>query len=84
MAKPIVRNLPDDVQRASQVRAAQLVHSTEAEVCEIRTPAVKPETGIRLGKAFAALVRKVGLTNKDFEVLEQMRDKEPAEPLRFE
>jgi hypothetical protein len=30
------------------------------------------------------LGRKVGLANKDFEVLQQARDKKPAEPLRFE
>ena len=28
--------------------------------------------------------RKVGLTNEDFEVFQQVRDKTPTEPLRFE
>jgi plasmid stability protein len=37
-----------------------------------------------LGEALAALGRKVGLTNEDFEVFQQVRDKTPAEPLRFE
>jgi len=79
-----VRNLPDDVHRALRVRAAQHGHSTEAEVREILAKAVKPETRVRLGDALAALGRKIGLTNEDFEALDRVRDKTPAEPLRFE
>jgi len=30
------------------------------------------------------LGRKIGLTNENFEVFDQVRDKTPAEPLRFE
>lgn len=84
MAMLTVRNLPDDVHRALRVQAAQHGRSTEAEVREILADAVKPETRVRLGEALAALSRKVGLTNKDFEVFEQMRDKTPAKPPRFE
>src|SRR3954465_4575802 len=77
-----VRNLPDDVHRALRVRAAQHGRSTEAEVREILAAAVKPENRIRLGDALAALSREIGLTNEDFEVFDQVRDKIPAEPLR--
>ena len=84
MAMLTVRNLPDDVHRALRVRAAQHGHSTEAEVREILAKAVKPETRVRLGDALAALGRKIGLTNEDFEALDRVRDKTPAEPLRFE
>ena len=84
MAMLTVRNLPDDVHRALRVRAAQHGHSTEAEVREILATAVKPETRVRLGEALAALGRKIGLTNEDVEVFDQVRDKTPAEPLRFE
>ena len=84
MAMLTVRNLPDDVHRALRVRAAQHGHSTEAEVREILAIAVKPENRIRLGEALAALGHKIGLTNEDFEVFDQVRDKTPAEPLRFE
>ncbi|MHB8253443.1 MAG: FitA-like ribbon-helix-helix domain-containing protein [Acidiferrobacter sp.] len=84
MAILTVRNLPDDVHRALQAQAAQHGRSTEAEVREILTVAVKPETRVRLGDALAALSRKIGLTNADFEVFQQVRDKTPAEPLRFE
>jgi hypothetical protein len=37
-----------------------------------------------MGDALAELGRRVGLTNDDFAVLDQMRDKVPAEPMRFE
>ena len=84
MAMLTVRNLPDDVHRALRVRAAQHGHSTEAEVREILTIAVKPAKRVRLGEALAALGRKIGLTNEDLEVFNQVRDKAPAEPLRFE
>jgi len=84
MAMLTVRNLPDDVHRALRVRAALHGHSTEAEVREILATAVKPETRVRLGDSLAALGRKIGLTNDDFEVFQQASDKTPAEPLRFE
>ncbi len=84
MAMLTVRNLPDDVHRALRVRAAQHGRSTEAEVREILATAVKPEGRVRVGEALTALGRKIGLTNEDFEVIDRMRDKTPAEPLRFE
>jgi len=84
MAMLTVRNLPDDVHRALRVRAAQHGRSTEAEVREILALAVKPETRVRLGEALAALGRKTGLTNDDVELLNQAKDKTPAEPLRLE
>lgn len=84
MAMLTVRNLPDDVHRALRVRAAQHGQSTEAEVREILALAVKPEARIRVGDALAALGRKIGLTNDDFEVFNQVRNKTPAKPMRFE
>ena len=84
MAMLTVRNLPDDVHRALRVQAARHGRSTEAEVREILAVAVKPETRVRLGEALVALGRKAGLTNQDFEVFEQARDRTPAEPPRFE
>ena len=84
MAMLTVRNLSDDVHRALRVQAAQHGRSTEAEVREILAIAVKPESRVRLGEALAALGRKVGLTNEDFDVFQQVRDKTPAEPLGCE
>ena len=42
MATLTVRNLPDEVHRALRVRAAQHGRSTEAEIREILTLAVRP------------------------------------------
>jgi plasmid stability protein len=84
MAMLTVRNLPDDVHRALRVQAALHGHSTEAEVREILARVVKPEARVRVGDALAALGRKIGLTNEDVEILNQGRDKTPAEPLGFE
>lgn len=84
MAMLTVRNLPDDVHRALKVRAAQHGRSTEAEVREILESVVKPEVRIRMGEALAALGRKIGLTDKDFEVFKRVRDTTPAEPQGFE
>jgi antitoxin FitA len=84
MAMLTVRNLPDEVHRALRVLAARHGHSTEAEVREILANAVKPEMRVRMGDALGALGREIGLTNQDFESLDQGRDKTPAEPTRFE
>jgi antitoxin FitA len=84
MAMLTIRNLPDDVHRALRVRAAMHGHSTEAEVREILANAVKPEMRVYMGDALAALGRKLGLTNEDFEFFDQVREKTPAEPLKFE
>jgi plasmid stability protein len=84
MAMLTIRNLPDDVHRALRVRAAENGQSTEAEVRQILANAVKPETRIRLGDALAASSRKIGLSNEDLEIFSAARDKNPAEPTRFE
>jgi plasmid stability protein len=84
MAMLTVRNLPDDVHRSLRVQAALHGRSTEAEVREILAVAVKPEARVRLGDALVALALKIGLTNEDFDVFNQVRDKTPAQPLSFE
>jgi antitoxin FitA len=70
------------VHRALRVRAAQHGHSAEAEIRQILERAVKPPKRVRLGDALAAL--KVGLTDKDIAVIDKMREKSPAEPMKFE
>jgi len=84
MAMLTIRNLPDDVRRALRVRAAQHGRSTEAEVREILAIADKPESRVRLGDALASLGRNIGLANEDFDIFNQVKDKTPAEPVRFE
>ncbi|MFZ5532330.1 MAG: FitA-like ribbon-helix-helix domain-containing protein [Pseudomonadota bacterium] len=84
MAILTVRNVPDEVHRALRVRAAQHGRSTEAEVREILAAAVKPSSRVRVGDALAAIGRKLGLTNDDFAVFENVRDNTPAKPLSFD
>jgi len=84
MAKPTVRNLPDDVHRALRARAERHGRSTEAEVRDILEQAVKPESRLRMGEALAALGRKIGLTEQDLAAIERERDAKPAEPMSFE
>ena len=88
MAAVTIRNLSDAAHRALKARAAQHNRSTEAEIRAILEAAVLPEGRVRLGTALSEVSRKMGLTNADLEALEesleQVRDKRPAEPLKFE
>jgi plasmid stability protein len=84
MASITVRNLPDEVHRALRVRAARHGRSAEAEIRDILERAVKPEKRVRLGDALAALGRKAGLTDEDIAAVDQMRDRSPAKPMKFE
>lgn len=84
MAMLTVRNLPDDVHRALRVLAAQNGRSTEAEVREILSNAVLPESRLKIGDALAAIGREIGFSPSELDALTQLRDKKPAEPVRFE
>jgi plasmid stability protein len=84
MATVTVRNLPDEVHRALRMRAAMHGRSTEAEIREILETTVQPAERLRLGTALAELGRRVGLTDEDLVVFEQVRDKSSAEPVKFE
>ena len=79
-----IRNLSDETHRALKVRAAHHGRSAEAEMRDILDAAVRPAERLRIGSALSALSRQAGLTNDDFEALEQARDKMPATPMRFE
>jgi plasmid stability protein len=84
MATVTVRNLPDAVHRALRMRAAQHGRSTEAEIRAILETTVQPPERLRLGEALAELGRRAGLTNEDLAILDEARDRSPAEPLGFE
>ncbi len=84
MAMLTVRNLPDEVHRALRMRAAQHGHSMEAEVREILESAMAPEGRMKLGSLLADIGRQAKLTDAEFEVFEQARDKTPARPMNFE
>lgn len=84
MATITIRNLPDEIHRALRVRAATHGRSTEAEIRDILETTVRPPERLRMGTALAELGRRAGLTDEDFAVFEQVRDKTPAEPVSFE
>ena len=84
MAMLTVRNLSDEVHRALRVRAAMHGRSTEAEVRVILENAVKPRGRVKLGSLLADIGRRAILTDGEFAVFEQMREKTPAQPVSFE
>lgn len=84
MAMLTVRNLPDEVHRALRLRAAKHGHSMEAEVREILESAVSPEGRVKLGSLLADIGRQTRLTDEEFAVFDQVRDKSPARPASFE
>jgi len=84
MAMLTVRNIPDEVHRTLRVRAAQHGHSMEAEVREILESAISPEGRVKLGSLLANIGRQLKLTDDEFSVFEQVRDKSPARPVSFE
>ena len=84
MSSVTVRNVPDEVHRALRVKAAQHGRSAEAEIREILEDAVQPEGRVKLDSLLARIGRKINLTDDEFSILEQSRDKTPAEPVDFE
>ncbi|SAL76185.1 plasmid stability protein-like protein [Caballeronia arvi] len=84
MAMLTVRNLPDDVHRALRLRAAEHGRSTEAEVRDILATAVKPEGRVKLGSFLAGFGGESGLSDQEFAIFENVRDRTPAKPVSFE
>jgi plasmid stability protein len=84
MAAVTIRNLPESTHRALKVRAAQNGRSTEAEIRDILESAVRPPRRLRMGAALAELGRRAGLTNDDISLIDNVRDRRPAEPEAFE
>ena len=79
-----VRNVPDEVHRALRVRAARHGQSAEAEIRDILANAVKPQGRKQLGSLLAEIGRRAQLSDEEFAIIEQLRDKTPAEPMTFE
>ncbi len=79
-----IRNLAEETHRALKLRAIHHGRSAEAEMRDILDSVVRPAERIRLGSALSALSRNAGLTNADFEALEQAYDKAPATPMSLE
>ena len=85
MASLTVRNLPDEIHRALRVRAALHGLSTEAEIRIILENAVRPQNRVKLGSLLASIASEAGgLSDAEVAHFDQLRDKVPAEPMRFE
>ena len=84
MATVTVRNLPDEVHRALRVRAAHHGRSTEAEIRDILEITTRPPERLRMGTALAELGQRIGLTDDDWNAIQQMRDRTPVKPVSFE
>lgn len=84
MAMLTVRNLPEEVHRALRVRAAKHGQSMEAEVRAILEAAISPQGSVKLGSLLADMGRQAKLSDDEFGVFEQVRDKAPARPVSFE
>jgi plasmid stability protein len=84
MPSVTVRNVPDAVHRALRVRAAKHGRSAEAEIREILANAVQPEGRVKLGSLLASIGRKINLSDDEFSIFEQSRDKSPAKSVDFE
>jgi plasmid stability protein len=84
MAMLTVRNLPEAIHRALRARAAQRGHSMEAEVREILEAAVSPKGRVKLGTLLVDIGRQARLSDEEFAVFEQARDRSPTRPVSFE
>ncbi|MFE8647001.1 plasmid stabilization protein [Sphingomonas sp. NCPPB 2930] len=84
MAMLTVRNLSDETHRALRARAARHGQSMEAEVREILESAISATGRVKLGSLLADMGRQARLSEEEFAVFEQARDKAPARPVRFE
>ncbi|QDL97891.1 plasmid stabilization protein [Rhodopseudomonas palustris] len=84
MVAVTIRNLSEEAHRALKVRAAQHNRSAEAEMRAILEAAVRPEGRLLLGTALQEIGQKYDITNADIEAIEQVRDKRPAKPMKFE
>lgn len=84
MGMMTVRNIPEEVHDALRAQAKTNGRSAEAEVRFILEAAVKPKERLRMGQALAAIGRKHGVTDEDIALLDQARDRRPAEPMSFE
>ncbi|MDV2452249.1 FitA-like ribbon-helix-helix domain-containing protein [Xanthomonas hortorum] len=76
-----VRNIPDDVHRAIRARAARHGRSTEAEIRAILESAAKPADRVKLGSLLVDIGRDAGLTAKQADAFDKMRDKAAIKPI---
>ena len=84
MAMMTVRNIPDETYRGLRVQAAMHGQSAEAEMRSILESAIKNRNRIKLGSLLLEIGKQARLTDDEFSIISQVRDKTPAEPVSFE
>ena len=84
MAMMTVRNIPDEIYRGLRVQAAMHGQSAEAEMRSILESAIKNRNRIKLGSLLLEIGNQARLTDDEFSIISQVRDKTPAEPVSFE
>ena len=84
MAMMTVRNIPDEIYRGLRVQAAMHGQSAEAEMRSILESAIKNKNRIKLGSLLLEIGKQARLTDDEFSIISQVRDKTPAEPVSFE
>jgi plasmid stability protein len=84
MAMLTIRNIPEEIHRALRMRASRHGQSMEAEVRDILESAVSPTGRVKLGSLLADIGRQARLTDEEFSVFEQARDRSPAQAVDFE
>ncbi|GGH43740.1 FitA-like ribbon-helix-helix domain-containing protein [Microbacterium album] len=83
MAAITIRSLPDEVHRALKAQAQRHGRSTEAEVRSILSSAVLPQQRVRMGQAMSQIGRRARLADEEAALLDDMRDRTPAEPIEL-
>ncbi len=84
MVDVTIRDLSEEAHRELEIRAARHNRSAEEEMRAILEDAVRPGDRLRLGTALQEIGRKYDITNADIEAIEQARDRQPAEPMKFD
>jgi plasmid stability protein len=79
MPQIVVRQIPDEVHRALKARASEHGRSAEAEVRDILSRAVMPDTRRKAGDLMCQVWEGVNTDQIVFE-----RDQTPHEPMSFE
>ncbi|MGB1310771.1 MAG: FitA-like ribbon-helix-helix domain-containing protein [Leucothrix sp.] len=79
-----MRNIPDEIYRGLRVQAAMHGQSAEAEMRSILESAIKRRNRVKLGSLLLEIGEQARLTDDEFSIISQVRDKTPAEPVSFE
>lgn len=79
-----IRNIPEEVHRALKIRAATSGRSAEAEVRQILEAATRPVEQVPQGQRLVEIGRRMKLTDDEHALFEQLRDRQPHEPMSLD